>query len=576
MTIIAGQPATASDVLAAILNAQTSAISACSAIIGTIAALRNLTSSSSYSVVVVQGYYATGDGGGGIYMIKTTDTSSSDNGGTIIVDTVGRRWYLQTNGRPVSVKQFGAKGDGVTDDAPAIRACITACNSILFPGGASSLYLLGSQQASNYAYVEPINVVVRGKSNFEIIGEPGATLVMSNSANLGAQLMFAQCKNFRVSGLTHQGNRTGLNPTLETDAYYFNSCTDFLLENVYLSGDWSGRGCVMAGDWLVRGMVRNVIGDSVGLGIDVAYLYNCTFKDIDLTGTGNAPGSGVGYIGISVIDDHVADSDNTTGVSFTTSQGNNFIDINIANYTTGMSISSGRSYTIRGGHIHNNPGLSTAPGIGILIIYYPASAGYLSSVGSPVTTVYIDGVELSGNGSTVAGYGIYIDGSAITNSDLISGILVDGCRFINNRSTGIDINGAAHVASVRVSNCYFNGGLQTTEIGTGILTGMVSANTPLNSVVLSNIGYSAEFLTVALPTGIGTGNGVVNTYPFPVIVTIYTNTATYTPVVSTASASKTLGAVAANSTPVTFVLMPGMSISFSDTIPSAWDWTALS
>lgn len=71
----------------------------------------------------VLGYYASGDGGGGQYYCDLADTTSSDNGGTIIVASDGGRWKLagQTN---ISVKQFGAKGDGTTNDTAAIQAAI--------------------------------------------------------------------------------------------------------------------------------------------------------------------------------------------------------------------------------------------------------------------------------------------------------------------------------------------------------------------------------------------------------------------------------------------------------------------
>ena len=90
-----------------------------------IAALRAL-SKTAVSSSFVAGYNAAGDGGGGTYYLDPADTTSPDNGGTIIVATDGGRWKLSSISVFASVKQFGAIGDGVTDDSAAMQACINA------------------------------------------------------------------------------------------------------------------------------------------------------------------------------------------------------------------------------------------------------------------------------------------------------------------------------------------------------------------------------------------------------------------------------------------------------------------
>ncbi len=99
-----------------------------SAVTNSIGALRNI-SKVNYSLVNVNGYYSAGDGGGGVYYYDPADTSSADNGGTIIVAADGGRWFL-TNIKSVSFEQFGARGDGSTDDTTYIQKCITAVGGI--------------------------------------------------------------------------------------------------------------------------------------------------------------------------------------------------------------------------------------------------------------------------------------------------------------------------------------------------------------------------------------------------------------------------------------------------------------
>ena len=103
-------------------------------VVSSVSAIRALLKTGPAQVFAL-GYYAAGDGGGGAYYYDASDTTSTDNGGTIIVASDGGRWKLQLTS-PVSVKQFGAKGDGITDDAVAIRGALNSgTKRIIFPAG---------------------------------------------------------------------------------------------------------------------------------------------------------------------------------------------------------------------------------------------------------------------------------------------------------------------------------------------------------------------------------------------------------------------------------------------------------
>lgn len=94
-------------------------------VVDSIGALRAL-DKTLYTRAFVTGYYAPGDGGGGAYYYDPSDTTSSDNGGTIIVANDNGRWKLSSVGM-LSVKQFGAKGDGSTVDTASVNSSISWC-----------------------------------------------------------------------------------------------------------------------------------------------------------------------------------------------------------------------------------------------------------------------------------------------------------------------------------------------------------------------------------------------------------------------------------------------------------------
>lgn len=101
--------------------------------VANIAALKAL-ATSTYTRVRTAGYYTPGDNGDGEYRLDASDLVSADNGGTVIVDNNGARWKLVHSGE-VSVRQFGAKGDGVTDDYVAIQKAVDNVTSVHFPRG---------------------------------------------------------------------------------------------------------------------------------------------------------------------------------------------------------------------------------------------------------------------------------------------------------------------------------------------------------------------------------------------------------------------------------------------------------
>lgn len=121
-----------------------------SQVVETISELRALLKTSPSKNALVAGYYSSGDGGGGNYYLDDSDVISADNGGSIIVANDGGRWKLIVKSC-ISIKQFGAKGDGITNDQPPIQAAVNFAISsgIKLVTAPSGEYLLNAGPTSD-------------------------------------------------------------------------------------------------------------------------------------------------------------------------------------------------------------------------------------------------------------------------------------------------------------------------------------------------------------------------------------------------------------------------------------------
>ena len=83
-------------------------------------------------VIQTMGYYSINDGGGSIYAVTKTSDNQVEDGGSIIKysDTLH---FHSLSTEPINYKQFGAKGDGITDDGLYIRRAHEYANSVGLP-----------------------------------------------------------------------------------------------------------------------------------------------------------------------------------------------------------------------------------------------------------------------------------------------------------------------------------------------------------------------------------------------------------------------------------------------------------
>jgi hypothetical protein len=126
----------------------------------------------------------------------------------------------------ISVATFGAKGDGVTDDGPALaKACVSlkTGQSLAFEPGKT--YLISQ------------TLRVEGKINFNIYGQDAKIKTLPNFNRVaGGAFLIKYCKLFTICDLTIDGNRQQIMPNGESWSHhnlYFLTCKSFTVKSVH-------------------------------------------------------------------------------------------------------------------------------------------------------------------------------------------------------------------------------------------------------------------------------------------------------------------------------------------------------
>jgi len=159
--------------------------------------LDTLEGESADHVISILGHTSDGDGGGGLAWWDA-GSSTTANGGTVWGSTAAGRWKRIYTGF-ADVKWFGATGNGSTNDTASLRACILACDQVLFSEGT---YII-TQPAS-----EPI-LSLTSRDGVIWTGRGATIKVQDGSVITGfcQMLKAVDCTNLTIRDLVFDGNR---------------------------------------------------------------------------------------------------------------------------------------------------------------------------------------------------------------------------------------------------------------------------------------------------------------------------------------------------------------------------------
>lgn len=144
-------------------------------------------------------YASTNPGMEGLWKVDSLDTSSLDNLGTVLVTTSGKR-IKRIFDSAVSVKWFGAKGDGITNDAVAFNNAVSFLN-----GKHKTLFIPQSTYIVNSTIEIPQN-----SQGIKFIGEGAWTYTTSRIKSSASIIINAKCQGFTMSNMLIEGAGTNV------------------------------------------------------------------------------------------------------------------------------------------------------------------------------------------------------------------------------------------------------------------------------------------------------------------------------------------------------------------------------
>lgn len=158
------------------------------------------------------GYYAVGDGGAATYRIS--DSGTADGGKIIALDN-GLKAQLIIKDDTVNVKQFGAKGDGDTDDTAAFTKALAAAKKVIV-------------NSTDSSYMTKYIVIPEGK---RLVGEDKGKVQID--INRGSSTVIP-----KADGNTSMENIfiNALDENLSNNRFDIRDCSDVTINNCTFKG----------------------------------------------------------------------------------------------------------------------------------------------------------------------------------------------------------------------------------------------------------------------------------------------------------------------------------------------------
>jgi hypothetical protein len=270
----------------------------------------------------------------------------------------------QSSGAVLNVRYFGATGDGVTDDSPAIQRAINALprsgGTLYIPAGT---YLLASAggTAGKYPDKSPIRtaLLISQRSSIVLQGDGNTTVLMLGAHKKMRVLTVLNCRDVTLRNFVVDGNRSNRD---DRGGWPYADVVDAMID-VFRSNRVTAE----------RLDVRNGLECGIGYWLsDDALVKECNSHD---NGTVSAGGSGIGFSGgmrARAIANNL--SKNLSSGLWATHGGQGIViegniikgnrkdGITIGGFTAGNGVGNNRGYTVKNNTLEDNGTALTVAG----------------------------------------------------------------------------------------------------------------------------------------------------------------------------------------------------------------------